>query len=520
MIDGPSDHLSERIAAAWAPENAGRLLHLLASRMQEHFDSVMHSQERVLNWHHPQENISAATAQLQAGNNLPGALEGTDLEQRFLSLMNDILSHGQNIHDPRYIGHQVPASSPVAAMFDALGTLTNQAMAIYEMGPWGTAVERALVDELGSLFGWNRGDFGGLMTHGGSLANLTAMLTARNVVFPQSWERGFGKNADGTSALTPVLLVHADVHYCLTRAAGMLGLGTNNVIRLPLDADRRIDVAALDDILRDLQERGQPVLAVCACACSTPTGVFDRLHDIADLCQRYGVWFHVDAAHGGPLIFSDRYRHLLSGIERADSFVCDAHKMMFVPALCAFVFYRKREHLFAAFQQEAPYLFDPSQPEDTSMYDGGRMSVECTKRSAFGLWGLWSLFGINLFRDLIDRVCGLAERFYHRLSAAEDFLPLHEPECNIVCFRYIPESMREMSLEDLGQFNRDVRRELIHSGEFYIVQTTLAGNGTLRVAVMNPLTSETHLDALMQAIREAGDRVLQRRSIAPALVIG
>ena len=179
-------------------------------------------------------------------------------------------------------------------------------------------------------------------------------------------------------------------------------------------------------------------MAVVACACATPIGAFDPLEDVAAVCRRHGVWLHVDAAHGGAALLSDRHRHLVAGLEQADSVVWDAHKMLFVPALCAFVFYRDRAHVFEAFRQDAPYLFDPAAP-GLADYDSGLRTVECTKRAAaFGLWGVWSLFGPQLFADMVDVTFALGRTLYEKLSAADDFVPLHEPQCNIVVFRHVP----------------------------------------------------------------------------------
>jgi L-2,4-diaminobutyrate decarboxylase len=219
------------------------------------------------------------------------------------------------------------------------------------------------------------------------------------------------------------------------------------------------------------------------------------------------VWLHVDAAHGGAAAFSAKYRHLVDGLARADSFICDAHKMLFVPALCAFVFYKNPAHRFETFQQDAPYLFDPSAP-GMAEYDSGLMTIECTKRAAaYGLWGLWSLFGPQLFEDMVDVTFDLGRVFYEKLRAAPDFVPLHEPECNIVAFRYVPEPLRDADPATVGRFNREIRRRLIESGEFYIVQTNLDGAGALRVTIINPLTTEVHLEGLMEAIRRTGRTV-------------
>ena len=241
-----------------------------------------------------------------------------------------------------------------------------------------------------------------------------------------------------------MLLVHADTHYSIGRSAGVLGLGTSSVLRVGIDAQRRMDPECLDRMLTQCRQEGRPVVAVVACSCSTPVGAFDPLPAIADCCERHGVWLHVDAAHGGSACLSPRHKHLVAGLERADSIVWDAHKMLFMPALCAFVFFRNRDHRFEAFRQEAPYLFDPSAP-GLAEYDSGLRTLECTKRAAaFGLWGVWSLFGPQLFADLVDLTFGLGRVFYDKLQAAPDFEAVNDPDCNIVVFRYVPAELRDV----------------------------------------------------------------------------
>jgi L-2,4-diaminobutyrate decarboxylase len=372
------------------------------------------------------------------------------------------------------------------------------------MGPWATAAEWALVDRLGEQLGWRPGQFAGLATHGGSLANLTALLTARNVTLGDCWRRGVSRPGP-----PPVMVVQADAHYSVSRAAAMIGLGTDQVLRVGLDQRRRMDPNRLDEALGELRKRKQPIVAVVACACATPIGAFDPLSDIADVCRRHDVWMHVDAAHGGAACFSSRHRHLVDGLHLADSLVWDAHKMLFVPALCAFVFYRNKSHTFETFRQEAPYLFDPAAP-GLAEYDSGLRTVECTKRAAtFGLWGLWSLFGPRLFSDLVDVTFDMGRVFYEKLKAAPDFEPLHEPQCNIVVFRYAPEALRNAQPSRLSWCQFELRRRLIESGQFYIVSASIDGVGALRATIINPLTTPDLLDQLLDAIRLTGRRLLE-----------
>ena len=499
-----SAQLSERIRQAYSPEVLAEGGVRLVERLSDHLAGVESRTGRVLNWRDPETNIR------DAADELAHPVESTDaatIVDRMDSLFGEILSRGQNLHHPHYVGHQVPASVPLAGWFDAIGSVTNQVMAIYEMGPWATSVEMSLVDAIGRQIGWEADCFAGLVTHGGSIANLTALLTARNVHCPEFWENGFSDQAG-----KPVLVSHADVHYCVTRAAGILGIGTGNVIRSPLDERRAIDPVELDRLLAELKRQGRPVIAVSACACATPIGAFDPLHRIADVCEKHGVWMHVDAAHGGAAVFSREHRHLVEGIERADSLVLDAHKMMFMPALCAFVFYRTKDHRFEAFRQNAPYLFDPSSP-GMAEYDSGMKTLECTKRAAtFGLWGTWSCFGPQLFEELVDTTFGLARTFYERLQAADDFTPLHEPECNIQVFRHVPAAMRDASEEEIDRLQLELRRRVIESGEFYLVQNRLDGQSSLRVTLINPLTTPEDLDELLDCLRRTATQLIAETS--------
>ena len=492
----------DRITTAFDPQLLKSAGMQLVERLADHLTSVEACEKNVLNWCEPRANVDAAKSFLLPFSNTSEGKKS--LLARFDELTETMLARGNNLHDPRYIGHQVPAPVPIAGLFDALASITNQVTAIYEMSPWASACEMAVIEALGEQFGLKPGTFSGTITHGGSLANTTALLTARNVVFPESWEQGTAAVAG-----SPVLVSHAETHYCIARTAGILGLGTKQMVKAALDDKRRIDPAMLDEQLSQLRQENRPVMAVVACACATPIGAFDPLNDIADVCEKHGVWLHVDAAHGGAACFSSRYRHLIAGLERADSFICDAHKMMFMPALCAMIFYRDKGVRFETFKQDAPYLFDPSAP-GLADYDGGLKTIECTRRAAaYATWGIWSLFGPQLFADMVDVTFDMGRRFYELLFEADDFVPLHEPECNIVVFRHVPDELRDAPPDVLGKFQLDLRREVIESGEFYIVPTAKDGVAALRVTIINPLTTIDHLQQLMQTLRKYGRRLLR-----------
>ena len=491
----------DRIRMAYDPALLRTAAERLAHELGRHMAFVQGSEGSVLNWFTPQENIARAA---HLAESAVESDDPTELVSRFERIVHEMLARGHNLHDPRYVGHQVPAPIPLAGLFDAVGSVTNQVMAVYEMGPWATAVEQAMVSKLAGYLGWDEGTYTGVVTHGASLANLNALLVARNVALQESWEHGLQRGV----TKPPVLVVQSDTHYSIARSAGILGLGTQHVIRVGVDDRRRMNVVELDQTLTRLRSEGHPIIAVVACACSTPIGAFDPLNSIADICQQHGVWMHVDAAHGGSALISPRHRHLVAGLERADSLVWDAHKMLFVPALCAFLYFKQRKDSYVAFQQHAPYLFDPTAP-GLSEYDLGLRTVECTKRAAaFGLWGAWSLFGSQLFTDLVDVTFDLGREFYEKLVYAPDFEPMHHPECNIVVFRHLPPELRGATPAEQGEFQRRLRRRVIESGEFYLVATNLDGTEALRVTLINPLTTPAHLDQLLETLRRVGREIL------------
>jgi len=495
-----SSAANPRIAAAYDPAQFAAAGHVVIDLLARHLADSHASRGCVLNWRDPAANYADALAAMQPGNR---AATAATLPARIAELVNVILARGQTLHDPRYIGHQVPPPLPVAGLFEAISAVTNQGMAIYEMGPWASAAEEAMVRTLGEALGFARGSFAGLITSGGSLANLTALLTARNVALGAVWRRGIP-----ASAAPPVIIAHGESHYCVTRAAGVLGLGSDHVIKAALDDRFRMDPRKLDQTIRELKAKSHPIVAVVASACSTRTGSFDPLNDIADVCAKHNIWLHVDAAHGGAACLSERYKHLVAGIERADSIVWDAHKMLHVPALCTFVFYRNREHRFSAFEQDAPYLYDPAAP-DLADHDSGLKTVECTKRAAaFGLWGAWCLYGRELFADIVERTFDLGRRFCDMLRGTDDFVALHEPMCNIVVFRHVPSALRGATAERLGAFQWALRRKVIESGRYYLVPGKWDGTGALRVVIMNPLTTEDHLRGLLDELRTAAKDVM------------
>ena len=489
--------IGARVGALYDPALFEAVGAELVSMVRAHLEQTARWPVPALPWREPAELLALARRRVaEAPATLPAPDAGP--RARLLDVAGDMLAHGNRLSSPHYLGHQVPAPVPLAGAFEVLCATTNNPSGLYEMGPFPAAAERALVEELGGHIGWPTGH-DGVVTHGGSLANLTALLTARAARYPDCW-------ADGPvqGERRPAILVGADAHYSISRAAGIAGMGTRQVLRLPLDERRRVRPESIEPVLEKARADGLDPFCLVGSACSTPIGAFDPLEPMGEIAARHGLWFHVDGAHGASLLLSRRYRGLLHGIERADSVTWDAHKMMFVPALCTFLLLRDGRRAYETFNQDAPYLYDLD-AHPTRDFDALLRTVECTRRPmVMPVFALWAAFGPSLFEDLVDLAIGRARELHALLSAADDFEPLHTPECNIVCFRHVPARLRGRPVAEISSLQADLRRRLTTSGEFYVTITKIDGASCLRVVVMNPRVERRHLEELLDAIRRLG----------------
>jgi L-2,4-diaminobutyrate decarboxylase len=472
---------------AYAAERFRADGHRLIDRLADYLQRATDGQRAVLPWAPPAEMLQRWPATFPD--------EPVADPDAIVKMIDAVLEQSHALHHPRYVGHQVSAPLPLAAAMEMVGALLNNGMAVYEMGPVATAMEHHVVRWLGSRIGLPNAQ--GVLTSGGSIGNLTALLAARQV------KAGFDAWNDGLHAGPPLCVIGStQAHYSIARAVAMLGVGARGMIDVPVDAQYRMRPDALAAALAAAHDAGKRPIAVIASAGSTATGAIDPLEPIADFCAAHDLWLHVDGAHGASAALSPRYRDLLRGIERADSVVWDMHKMMMTPALVTAVLFKDGARSYAPFAQEASYLFHGEGDEDGEWWNVGLRTVECTKRMlSLKVYVALSLFGTRFFGDYVTHTFDQARRFARMLEAAPDFALAIEPALNIVCFRYQPAGVH--GREALDALQTRVRRRIVESGRFYLVQTALSGGVHLRTTLMNPLTTDDDLAALLDAIRAA-----------------
>jgi L-2,4-diaminobutyrate decarboxylase len=394
---------------------------------------------------------------------------------------------------PHTMGHQVPPPLPGAVLAETVAALLNNGMAVAEMGTAAVPIELAVIDWMCRRLGLPEGA-GGVMTSGGSLGNLTALLAMRQA------RAGHDVWSEGAHAGPPLaVVVSSDAHYSIARTLRIMGWGDAGALAAPLDEHHRMTAAAVRAALAQAGPRR--VIGIIAAAGSTATGAFDPLDELADLAAERGLWLHVDAAHGGGVALSAAQRGKLRGIERADSIVWDAHKLMMMPALVTAVLFRREAHAYEAFAQQASYLFAGSRPEET-WWDLGQRTLECTKRMmALEVWACLRAYGEDLFGAIVDRQHELACELAALIEAAPDFELAVAPESNIVCYRHVPAVGAALGA-DLDAHNRALRRRVVEDGRFYIVGTQLPRGYFLRSALMNPLIETGDLTGLVEHLRD------------------
>lgn len=407
--------------------------------------------------------------------------------QPLLETLRQALEQSNHLHHPRYLGHQVSAPLPAAALCDLVGSLLNNGTAVFEMGPVTSILERRLVEWMAGLIGYGP-EAGGFFTSGGSAGNLTALLAAREAK-AGVWESG--------QTAPSCILVNEHAHYSAKRAVQVMGWGAEGAIPVSTDTRFRLTRSGLEEARATARSLGRRVLAVVANACSTATGTYDPLPVAADFCEQHGLWLHVDGAHGASALLSRQHRHLLEGLARADSVVWDAHKMMMMPALLTAVVFQRGSDSYSAFAQRASYLLAGEAREE--WFNLAHRTLECTKTMmALRLYACLRHHGVQVFEEFVDRTHALTREFEELLREAPDFEPGHVPESNILCFRHLPEGY----LGDPDALQARLRQALLDEGSFYIVQTRLPAGLHLRCTLMNPRTTRPDLVALLERLRQ------------------
>ncbi|MEU1860870.1 pyridoxal phosphate-dependent decarboxylase family protein [Streptomyces gardneri] len=394
-------------------------------------------------------------------------------------------------HHPRYLGHlNCPVVIP-AVLGEAVLSAINSSLDTWDQSAGGTLIERKLID-------WTTGRIGlgpaadGVFTSGGTQSNLQAMLLAREEA--------------KTKDLAKLRIFSSECsHFSVQKSATLLGLGADAVISIPVDRNKRMQSVVLAAELEACRAEGLVPMAIVATAGTTDFGSIDPLPEIATLADEYGAWMHVDAAYGCGLLASRTRRHLLDGIERADSVTVDYHKSFFQPVSSSALLVRDGATLRHA-TYHADYL-NPRRAVTELIPNQVDKSLQTTRRfDALKLWMTLRVMGADGIGELFDEVCDLAREGHALLAADPRYDVVVEPQLSTLVYRYVPEAVT--SPAEIDRANLYARKALFASGEAVVAGTKVDGRQYLKFTLLNPETTAADIAAVLDLIAGHAEQYL------------
>ncbi|HEX2927282.1 MAG TPA: aminotransferase class V-fold PLP-dependent enzyme [Ruminiclostridium sp.] len=449
----------------------------------------------------------------------------SDLKSYLQYLKESVLPNCINTSSPRFIGHMTSALPVFTKAISKLIASMNQNTVKMETSKVMTLFERqslAMLHRIIYNFGdtfydyhiQNKNSTLGILCSGGTSANITSLWCAiNNALGPDGDFKG--KEMEGLPAAlnyygytNAVVIVSSHVHYSFEKAADILGIGLNNIIKVPDIKDNCMDLQALNQIINKCKEDRKLVISIICVAGATESGNIDPIEDIAYIAKSHNIHLHVDAAWGGPLVFSDKHRSKLAGIELADTVTIDGHKQLYLPMGTGCLLF-KNPALPEAIEKNAQYIIRKN------TFDLGRRSLEGSRPSmSLYIHAGFSIIGSKGYGMLIDEGIRKTKYMAQCIIESSEFELLFEPQINILLYRHIPpqfvEKVRNETLtmgenkiinihnEQLQKFQRQrgqnfISRTTIHT-ERYTKNTPIVA---LRAVIANPLTTEADIEAVL-----------------------
>ncbi|MEV0091708.1 aspartate aminotransferase family protein [Streptomyces sp. NPDC050738] len=384
-------------------------------------------------------------------------------------------------HHPRYLAHlNCPVVIP-AVTAEAVLSAVNSSLDTWDQSAGGTLIERRLIDWTAGRIGYGPTTADGVFTSGGSQSNLQALLLAR-------------EEAKAEHPADLRVFTSEASHFSVQKSAKLLGLPPESVVSIPVDHTKRMQTVALARALEHCAAEGAVPMAVVATAGTTDFGSIDPLPEIATLCAQYGAWMHVDAAYGCGLLVSPTRRHLLDGIERADSVTVDYHKSFFQPVSSSALLVRDGVTL-----RHATYYADYLNPRSAPVPNQVDKSLQTTRRfDALKLWMTLRVMGAEGIGGLFDEVVDLAAQGFELLAADPRFDVAVEPQLSTLVFRFIPADVTSPALIDRA--NLYARKALFASGEAVVAGTKVGGRHYLKFTLLNPQTTVADIEAVLDLL--------------------
>ena len=416
------------------------------------------------------------------------SLENKSSPKELKVLIKKYLSSSVKTGNPQFYNQLFSGFSVYGFMGEIISAVTNTSMYTFEMSPVATVMEKQLTKKMSDLIGYPNG--GGTFVTGGSSGNMLAMLAARHFSEPTTMTDGLFNSS------RMIAYISEDAHYSMIKAANQIGVGTNNVIKIPIDKNGAMIVKKLKNAIERSLSNGDFPFFVGATSGTTVKGGFDPLQEIGSICNYFKIWFHVDGSWGGGALLSNMHKTLLAGSKLSDSFSWCAHKMLGVPLTCTAAIF-KRPSILSEINQvdEAEYLFHDV---ENNLLDLGTTSLQCARRvDVIKLWFAWKYFGDEGYEKNIDRLFKLAEYASKRVISSKQLKLMNRVEFLNVCFQVQPKGIPE---SEYNKITLKARNLMIKNGGPMVNYAYIDSNLVIRLIIVNFDLMESHLDQFFERL--------------------
>ncbi|KAJ5861677.1 Pyridoxal phosphate-dependent transferase major region subdomain 2 [Penicillium soppii] len=455
-------------------------------------------------------------------------------QEGLIQVLQKVLKYSVNTWHQGFLDKLYASTNAPGVAAELILATLNTNVHVYQVSPALTVIEKYTGQRLANLFGLDGPRAGGISVQGGSASNTTSVVIARNNLYPNT-------KTDGNGGYKFVLFTSAHGHYSVEKAAQMLGFGSNAVWPVPIDNVGCMIPAELEKLVQRAQNEGRTPFYVNATAGTTVMGSFDPFNEIAAICQKYNLWFHIDGSWGGSFVFSQNQKHKLAGAEKANSIAINPHKMLGVPVTCSYLLAADMRQFHKANTLPAGYLFHNDEPatngdageqselevESPEVWDLADLTLQCGRRAdSLKLFLGWTYYGNEGYQQQIDSACEIAAHLANTIDQHPDFVLISEnpPPCLQVCFYYAPGkefvyprgvvSNEAQRAKNNSKVTEQVTHAIVPKG--FMVDfappsgdDNAVGNGKFFRCVVNVQTTKETVDSLVHAIEEVGPGIVE-----------
>ncbi|MGN7758544.1 pyridoxal phosphate-dependent decarboxylase family protein [Chryseobacterium sp. 22532] len=492
------------ILGAYLPHISGNFGNIFHSDNYDHYRSAVEETLDLVGTflHRTDKPFSGIEAK-----EMKGMVQQIDLNQKLSSyqeLLEEVdtiyVKHATAFHLPQYVAHlNCPVVIPALAG-EILVSAINSSQDTYDQSAGGTFMERKLIDWTAEQLGYNAETSDGVFTAGGSQSNLMGLVMMRDCFSQKRYNHNIKLDGLPQEAGHFRIFVSDKSHFSNLKNASIMGLGEKCIVKVPTDERFCMDIGLLKKYIKREEQMGNIPIGIVATAGTTDFGNVDPLEDIANIAEQYNIWMHVDAAYGCALLLSEKYRHLLNGIERADSVTIDYHKSFFQPiSSSAFIVKNKRE--LRILKHHADYLNPVEMDEEEIPAQINKSIIQSTRRfDALKLWFTLRMMGKEQLAEYTDTVIDLTKDVASMITENPHFELLSDTDLSVLVFRYV-----RPDIEDLNALNQHIKMKLFYSGEILVASTKVDGNFYLKFTFLNPITTTEDVHQILNTIQSHGE---------------